>query len=154
MISVEELKFFPFFSNLNPALLGEVAKISREVSLESREYLFEEDQPAEYLYLVKTGSLSLNMKVPASDGKEYVKELDPMQKGELVGWSSIIGKGYYYFSVVANTPVTLLQVESKGLKRIMQNNPETGYDLIYKIADVIRERLEMKCMQLLSLAAA
>ncbi len=40
------------------------------------------------------------------------------------------------------------------MKQIMKDHPIEGYEMLYKIADVIRERLEMKCMQLLSMVEA
>ena len=151
MISAQTLRFFPLFSNLPDDILEQVSKISHLIHIKSREYLFEEGQTAKYLYLVQTGSISLNLAVPRSDGGVFVQEMDPMKKGELVGWSAIIGPQEYNFGVVANTPATLVRVDGAGLKQIMHDHPRLGYDLLYKIADVIRERLEMKCMQLLSL---
>lgn len=151
MISVQTLKFYPLFSTLSPEVLEKVSKISHMVYLEPGEYLFEEGQTAEHLYLVDSGSISLNLKVPNKEGVEFVQEMDPMKKGELVGWSAIIGPGDYKFGVVANTIAMLIEVDGSSLKKIMKDHPEEGYDLLYKIADVIRERLEMKCMQLLSM---
>ncbi len=73
------------------------------VYLEPREYLFEEGQTAKNLYLVDSGSISLNLKVPNRDGIEFVQEMDPMKRGEMVGWSAVVGPGDYKFGVVANT---------------------------------------------------
>jgi CRP-like cAMP-binding protein len=154
MISTQTLQFFPLFVNLPTELLEKISHNSHEVKLQPAEYLFEEGEEAKYLYLVKTGSVSLTLKVPDVHGKEFIREMDPMKKGELIGWSSIIGDGYYYFGVVANTPVSLVRVDAKTLKQMMQDHPKEGYQILYQIADVIRDRLEMKCMQLLSLAAA
>ncbi|MFN2145103.1 MAG: Crp/Fnr family transcriptional regulator [Anaerolineales bacterium] len=154
MISVQTLQFYPLFSSLTPEVLEKVSRISRMVTLEPREYLFEEGQTARHLYLVDSGSISLNLKVPNRDGIEFVQEMDPMKRGEMVGWSAIVGTGDYKFGVVANTNALLIEIDGAGLKQIMKDHPRQGYDMLYKIADVIRERLEMKCMQLLSMVEA
>lgn len=151
MISVQTLQFYPLFSSLSPEVLEKISKISHIINLEQGDYLFEEGDTAEYLYLVDSGSISLNLKVPNRDGVEFVQEMDPMKRGEMVGWSAIVGPGDYKFGVVANTASMLIEVDGAGLKQIMKDHPMQGYDILYRIADVIRERLEMKCMQLLSL---
>ncbi|MBN2045958.1 MAG: cyclic nucleotide-binding domain-containing protein [Anaerolineales bacterium] len=151
MISVQTLKFYPLFSSLSPEVLEKISKISHIVYLEPGDVLFEEGQTAEYLYVVDSGSISLNLKVPNREGVEFVQEMDPMKKGEMVGWSAVVGPGDYKFGVVANTAAMLIRVNGAGLKKIMNEHIEDGYQLLYKIADVIRERLEMKCMQLLSM---
>ena len=154
MISNQTLRFFPLFSTLPDEIIEKVSRISHLVQIEPGEYLFEEDDPAHYLYLVQKGSISLNLAVPNKAGDTFVMEMDPMKKGELVGWSAIVGPGEYKFGVIANTPTNLIQIDGSELKQIMHDYPEIGYQILYKIADVIRERLEMKCMQLLSMAAA
>jgi CRP-like cAMP-binding protein len=154
MISVQTLQFYPLFASLTPEVLEKISKISRMVYLEPREYLFEEGQTAEHLYLVDSGSISLNLKVPNREGVEFVQEMDPMKRGEMVGWSAVVGPGDYKFGVVANTAAILIEVDGAELKQIMKDHPRQGYKILYKIADVIRERLEMKCMQLLSMVEA
>ncbi len=154
MISAQSLQFFPLFAKLPPHLIEQISKHSHEVKLQAGEYLFEEGQKAKYFYVVKTGSVSLTLKFPDKTGIEFDRELDPMNRGELLGWSSIIGPGYYYFGVVANTPVSLIRIDAKILKQLMHDHPKEGYMILYEIADVIRDRLEMKCIQLLSMEPA
>ena len=151
MISTQSLQFFPIFSKLPLNLIEQISKHSHEVKLQPGEYLFEEGQEAIYLYVIKTGSVSLTLKFPDTTGVEFDRELDPINKGELLGWSSIIGPGYYYFGVVANTPVSLIQVDGKVLKQLIHDHPQEGCMILYEIADVIRDRLEMKSIQLLSI---
>lgn len=154
MISIQSLQFFPLFAKLPTHLIEQISKHSHEVKLRTGEFLFEEGEEAKYLYVVKKGSVSLTLKLPDKTGIEFDREMDPMNKGELLGWSSIIGPGYYYFGVVANTPVSLIRIDAKILKQLMHDHPKEGYMILYEIADVIRDRLEMKCIQLLSMEPA
>lgn len=151
MVSIETLKFFPLLNRLSEEHLIELAQMSKRISIDTDEWLLEEGDDADWLYLLMEGSISLTLGLPQSDGGMHHQRGEPMNKGELVGWSSVVGAGSYKFGAMANEPSTLIRLDGEVLRQFIVDNPEAGVHILYKIAEVIGERLEFKCTQVLSL---
>ena len=152
MISPQTLQFYPLFSRLNAEMLNIVTQFCNEISIDRDEWLFEEGSEAIQLDLIKAGSLALTLHLPQKEGGEHIQRSSAMKRGELLGWSAVVGSGLYKFGAIANEPSTLIKIDGSKLKAFMADHPEYGYPMLKTIAEVIGERLEFKSIQLLSLA--
>ena len=63
MISFDDLKRIEFFADLTDGELILVQGICQEVSYNSGDYIFAEDSPADNLYILKKGKVSIEIKV-------------------------------------------------------------------------------------------
>ena len=150
MISPETLRFYPLFAHQDANMLKKIAMLANEEEVESGYQLFFEGEIAKRFYLILDGSVVLTMNFPKIDQKD-LEELEPLGKGEVIGWSSIIAPHIYKFGAYANQKSRLIAFDGEKIRNLFDDNPIFGYFFIQKLAQVIGDRLISKCVQLMSL---
>lgn len=151
MISPEKLRFFPFFAGQDEYMLKEIAYISEEITLNPGEWLFHQNDPALHLYVVLDGAVSLALAIYLNGTGEKIEKLGSVGRGEILGWSSLVNPYIYTMGVHSNTKTQLIKIKAGALRQLMEDNPKYGYYLLKNLIEVITERLDYKCIQLLSL---
>lgn len=151
MISTETLRRYSLFAGQSPYMLEEIAMLSNETHLKPGEWLFHEGDPALKFFMILDGAISLAMTIHLDGPEERVQKMSSIGEGEMLGWSSLLRSNHYRFGAQANKETKLVEISGGGLNELLDDNPQYGYLLIRKITEVIAERLESKCTQLLSL---
>lgn len=151
MISPETLRFFPLFAGQNHYMLKEIAMLSREITIEEGEWLFRQDEPALWLYLVLEGGITLALVIDHNGDGIHVEKLGLIVRGEILGWSSLVSPFIYTVGAIAVKNSKLVQIKAGGLRELLEDNPQFGYYIMKNVAEVVGERLRYKCIQLLSL---
>jgi CRP/FNR family transcriptional regulator, cyclic AMP receptor protein len=146
MISPNVLGFYPLFSGQSPEMLMKIASLADEKKVEAGYQLFFEGEVAKALFLVREGAVVLTVKM----GDNTV-ELEPLGKGEVVGWSSVVRSHLYKFGAYTNQKSDLLEFNGEKLRNLFDENPSFGYYFMQELAEVIGDRLVSKCVQLTSL---
>lgn len=100
--------------------------------------LFEQGDPAEYLYLVVEGGLAVRYK--PYDGPPIV--VARIQPGGMVGWSAAMGRTSYTSSVDCLSDCLLLKISRNELRLLYRQNPETCLVILDRLALVIAQRLD------------
>lgn len=137
----------PLFQGLNSSQLELLRPLFVDYNCYEGTVLFEQGEPAEYLYLVISGEAEIQYK-PEDGPPIAVARVRP---GGLAGWSSLIGRRFYTSAVVCSQDSQLLRVRGADLQKLCQENPETGIVLLERLADVVAERLSHTHPQVLSL---
>jgi CRP-like cAMP-binding protein len=150
MISPETLKFYPLFAHQDAEMLTQIAKLAQRKEVEAGHQLFFEGEVAKSFYLVLDGSVVLTMNM-GEKGEHKVEELEPLSKGEVIGWSSIVKPHIYKMGAYAGQKSHLLVFDGEKLRVLFDENPSLGYYFMQKLAEVIGERLISKCVQVMSL---
>jgi len=151
MISPETLKFYPLFANQDAEMLKKIANLAEEKEVKVGYQLFFEGEVAKTLYLILEGSVVLTMNM-GSKGDQRVEELEPIKKGEVAGWSSIVKPYIYKMGAYAAQDSRLIIFDGEKMRDLFDANQYYGYYFIHKMAEVIGDRLISKCVQLMSLA--
>jgi CRP-like cAMP-binding protein len=151
MISIRKLKWYALFSGLSDYMLEEISLISNEIIVEEGEWLFHEEEEAGKFYIVDDGEISLTTQIYIKDGVKHLEAAEAVGKGELLGWSSLIKPHHYTMGGKARVRSRLIEIEAKPFRELLDDNPEDGYHIIKKVAEVIGERLVGKCIQFLSM---
>jgi CRP-like cAMP-binding protein len=99
--------------------------------------LFEQGDPAEYLFAVVSGEVVVNFK--PDDGPNIV--VARVQPGSIVGWSAALGSRRYTSSAMCTTDTQLLRVRGDDLRHLCLQHPDTGTVFLDRLATVIAERL-------------
>jgi CRP/FNR family transcriptional regulator, cyclic AMP receptor protein len=146
MISPNVLGFYPLFSGQSPEMLKKIATLAEEKKVEAGYQLFFEGEVANTLFVVREGAVVLTMKMG-----DKTEELEPLGKGEVVGWSSIVKPYLYKFGAYTNQKSNLLAFSGEKLRNLFDENPSFGYYFMQKLAELIGDRLISKCVQLTSL---
>jgi CRP-like cAMP-binding protein len=109
--------------------------------------LFEQGDPADHLYVVVSGEVVVNFK-PDDAPMLTVARVQP---GSIVGWSAALGSRCYTSSAECTQYTQLLRVRGADLRRLCLKHPETGVQVLDRLAAVIAERLHSTHDMVLSL---
>lgn len=139
MISTETLSQFSLFNGLPDTLLKEIAAISQEVAVKKDEFIFREGEKADKLHFLMQGSVALRVKLtsrPESITVSYVSS--PYQS---FGWSGVVAPHHYTSSAECDEDSTLLIIPAQPFIEILERNPEYGFKVMKRIAEIIADRL-------------
>lgn len=109
--------------------------------------LFEQGEPADFLFLVATGEVVIRYK--PEDGPAMV--ISRVRPGGVVGWSAALGNRRYTSSAVCNAYCQMLRVRGEVLRQLCEEQPEIGAVILNRLADIIAERLRYTHDQVITL---
>lgn len=137
------LKRFHLFAGLSESVLTAIAPLAEEKTLPDGALLFSEGSSADQLFLVVEGQVSLEKKVQLGrSGTPRRAPIEVTGPWHEVGWSSLVRPYVYTSSGVVQGKTTVLVVSGPGLRSWMVANPDVGYEILTRIASVIRRRME------------
>jgi CRP/FNR family cyclic AMP-dependent transcriptional regulator len=141
---IKTLQGISFLHDIDPAHLEQIANIAEARVYDSSDILFHEGEPAEYVYLVVTGKIMLEL-CPSTI---YEKNLMSVGPGEMLGWSAFVEQCNYASTGVVVAPTQLIRIEGKQLRAICDKDPAFGYDFMHRIMKALAKRLTTTWSQL------
>lgn len=138
-----------FAEGLSHAELACLGRASRLVEAGPGTVLFREGQVEDEIYVVFSGHVRLSMKVPGR-GDVMLLTAGP---GDLVGWSGLISDGVMTATATAVDSARLVGLSGRCLRQLCEADPQLGYVLMKRLAQVISRRLVSTRLQLLDLFA-
>jgi CRP-like cAMP-binding protein len=142
----ETLADIQFLRDIDSEHLERIANIANVRDFEVQEVVFREGQPAESLYLVVSGNVSLEI-CASGPGCRQILTLGP---GELLGWSSLLDQSCYTARARAVEPTRLVEINVAKLNEISDRDTQFGYELMRRTAVALAKRLSGTRMQLLN----
>ena len=139
MITAETLERMELFAGIPESVLSCVADMCKEESFPARAILFATGRPADRIYLLLEGTVSL--KVFPTSLPEPLTIARLRGAGQAFGWSAVVGTGYYTASAEATTDVRVISLPGKALLECLSDNPCEGFEVMRRIADVVSHRL-------------
>ena len=124
-----------------------VAGCARNVAIGAGQLLVTEGDPADTLYLLRRGTVAIEIQAPGS-GRVVIETLGP---GDAVGWSWMFPPYRWHFDVRAVGPVGAVAVDGACLRAKAESDPAFGYELMKRLGAVILERLQATRLRLLDL---
>ena len=141
---ITKLQGITFLSGIDPVHLDQIASISEVREYDVQDILFHEGDEAEYVYLVVTGKIMLEL-CPSTI---YQKSLMSVGPGEMLGWSAFVEQCNYASTGIVVVPTQLIRIEGKRLRSICDNDREFGYDFMHRIMKGLAKRLTSTWNQL------
>ncbi len=135
------------FGGLNSQQLDVLRPLFIPVECFSGTVLFEQGDPAEYLFLVVSGEVVIRYK-PDDGPAITVARVHP---GSVVGWSAALGNPAYTSGAVCETYTQMLRVRGYDLRLLCNADPDVGFLILERLAKVIAERLRKGQDQILAL---
>ena len=123
--------------------------LSREVSFPEGKRIFEESGKADRFWVIRTGAVTLDMRVPGRQ-RPVVERLGP---GDLLGWSWLFPPYVWHLGAEALSPVRATEFDAEAVRKLCQQDPELGLGLVRAVAEVIGRRLISARTRLLDLYA-
>lgn len=149
MISPEQLRRYPFFGLLADDELREIAMISDEVAFEHGETILREGDPAEALYFLLDGAISLNFTGAAVSG-ELPGDIPvgSIHPGEPFSISALIEPHILTADVQADRESRAIRIDALALRELLEEDHHLAYLLKRKAAAAVMERLHATRTQL------
>jgi CRP-like cAMP-binding protein len=109
--------------------------------------IFEQGDPAVYLYIVVIGEVSIEFK-PDDAPPMLVARVKP---GGVFGWSAALGSRVYTSGAVSSTYTQLLRVRGEGLRRLCDQHHNIGAIILERLAAVIAQRMKSAHPQIMAM---
>ncbi|OFZ53866.1 MAG: Crp/Fnr family transcriptional regulator [Bdellovibrionales bacterium RIFOXYC1_FULL_54_43] len=151
MKTIEELLGeHQFFQKLSRSDIDLLAGCGRNQIARAGEYLAHEGGSAEAFYVIRTGTLALEMQAPGY-ANLTVETLGP---GQVVGWSWLFPPYRWVFDVRAVEDSRLVAMDGVCLRSKAEADPALGYRLMKVCAEEMNARLRSTRLQVLDIYGA
>jgi CRP-like cAMP-binding protein len=135
----------PLVNGMSGAHLDFLSGCARNERLSAGHYLFREGQPADSLYLVRSGKIALEIHDPAR-GALVVESLG---QGDAIGWTTLVPPYRWGVDARAIEPSVLLAIDGKCLRSKLEADHEFGYAFTLRLLHEVHQRLERARLQVL-----
>jgi CRP/FNR family cyclic AMP-dependent transcriptional regulator len=139
------LRAAPVFEGLEPKALSLIAGCASNVHFDQGAVLFREGDEADTFFLVRHGTVALEMFVP-SRGAAVIETIEA---GEVVGWSWLFPPYRWHFDARALTDLRATAFDGACLRGKADEDSALGYQLMSRFAQVLIERLQWTRLRLL-----
>lgn len=124
-------------------------RLAREVSFGAGTRLFEEGRRADRFWIVRTGSVSLDLHVPG----RRAAVIESLGHGELVGASWHFPPHVWQLGAEATTPVRAYEFDAEAVRVACERDAEFGRAVAVWVGRVVSHRLHAARIRLLDLYA-
>lgn len=111
--------------------------LAREVSFPVGARIFEEDGAADRFWVLRTGTVHLDLRVPG----RRAAVVDSVGPGGLLGWSWLCPPHEWHLGAEATSPVRAWEFEAAPVRALCEHDPLLDHALLTHVATVIGRRL-------------
>lgn len=134
-----ELNQLPLMSHLAAPQLNQLQKTMKQIKLSEGEHLFEQGQPADRFYLVRSGQMKLYR--VSIEGSERV--IDVKQPGQIFAETVLmLDKCIYPLNAEALTNTELLAFEFSTFKKLLEESKDTCFQFMADMSRSLYQYLD------------
>ena len=122
-------------------------RVAREVSYVASARLFEEGGRADRFWIVRTGTVTLDLRVPG----RRASVIESLGHGELVGWSWHFPPYLWHLGAEAMTPVRAWEFDAEAVRALCAQDPVFGCAVATWVGNGVAHRLHAARVRLLDL---
>ncbi|MFD7921289.1 cyclic nucleotide-binding domain-containing protein [Streptomyces sp. NPDC059740] len=122
-------------------------QLAREVEHPAAVRLFEEGAAAEHFWILRTGTVALDVQIPGR-GRAVVETVGP---GGLLGWSWLCPPHRWHLGAETRGPVAAWAFDADTVRDLCTAHPAFGLALVTLVAETIGDRLRATRTRLLDL---
>ncbi len=135
----------PMFAGLDAAYLQLISGCARNQHVEAGTLLLREGEPADLFYLIRRGTVALEVHAPGR-GPLLIETL---YSGDVVGWSWLFPPYRWQMDGRATEACELITFDGACLRGKCEDDQVLGYELMKRFASNVISRLQATRMQLL-----
>jgi len=124
-------------------------RTAREVSFSQGTRLFEEGARADRFWIIRTGTVALDMHVPG----RRAAVIETIGHNELVGWSWLFAPHAWHLGAEATSPVSAYEFDATAVRAMCQDDHALGHAVTQWVGDILAHRLRSARTRLLDLYA-
>jgi CRP-like cAMP-binding protein len=133
-----------FLKDLEPRYLQFMAECASERHFAAGEYILQEGEAANHLYLIYRGKVALGTLIP----NRGFTTIETLEAGEALGWSWFIPPYHWHFTALTILPTWVIALDGKRLREKCEADHDFGYELLKRLALILGQRLRMTRMRL------
>lgn len=137
MVQISDLKQLDFFKMFSPNQLEALGKITEKKTYKANQHVYEHGEPAEYLFVVNKGMVSLKEIKPDD---EVGITFEMRKRGEIFGAACLMEPQKYTLTAVCLEDCELLAIDADALSRLCRQDAELDQKFMKKIAQIYFER--------------
>jgi CRP-like cAMP-binding protein len=146
----EILAEHPFFKGLDEKYLALIAGCASNVRFDAGTFLFRTGDASSQFYLIRHGRIALEIFAPGR-GPLTIQALG---EGDILGWSWLVPPYKKEFDAHALELVRAVAFDGACLRDKCEADPQLGYELLKRFAQIIGQRLQATRLQLLDIYGA
>ena len=132
----KELESVPLFEDVDSHILQLLEPLCEPFSCPDGTVIFEQGDPALYLYLILEGTVEILYK--PYDGPPLT--VTTLTAGNIVGWSAAIGNASYTSGAVCREDCRTIRMSSRDLHKLCAREPEAGRIILDLLAESVSTR--------------
>ncbi|MER6628943.1 cyclic nucleotide-binding domain-containing protein [Streptomyces sp. NPDC000987] len=122
-------------------------ELAREVSYPQGTRLFEEGSRADKFWIVRTGTVDLDMRVPG----RRPAVIESIGHNDIVGWSWLFPPHVWHLGAEAVTPLRAYEFDASAVRELCHKDPVFGLAIAEWVGQVVAHRLRTARTRLLDL---
>ncbi len=92
--------------------------------------------------MLQGGKVALQMTMPEALTQMNRRiTVDIVSRNEVFGWSAVIEPHVYTLTAICIQKVKALSIDSTKLRRLLRDNPQTGFEILNGLSKVVASRL-------------
>ena len=138
MIPIKDFKETDLFKGLKTKQLQIVGKHFTEGSFQTGEIIFSQGEPAQKLYILLEGKVTLGIK---AKGETDITAYSIEKKGEVFGLSSLIKPYRNNVSATCIKKTRVLSIYGEAFRKLIRQNSKIGVEIMERVAEIYCNRL-------------
>jgi len=148
-VSIAELAAHAFAADLTAGQVERLAALAAKAEITAGQRLFEEGGQAVSLWLIRSGQIALDLRVPGRD-RLIVETLGP---GDELGLSWLMPAAQWQFGAIAQADTAVFRLSSAAVTNLCERDHELGYQLTRRLLTTAISRLQAARIRILDLYA-
>lgn len=132
----KEFESVPLFKDVDQEILHLLEPLFEPYTCLAGTVIFEQGDPAHYLYLILNGSVELKYK--PYDGPAIT--ITNLCQGNIFGWSAAIGNSVYTSGTVCNEDCRAIRISKRSLHDLCAREPKAGQIILNLLAESVSSR--------------
>ena len=141
---LERLRQIRFLADVEEEHLKQIAAAAEFVQFPSGKVIFREGQQLADIYLILSGSVSLEICAPGIGCKRIMT----ISEGDLLGISPVLEQSHSTATARTTLPTEVIQVNASQILTMCEHDPRFGYEFMRHAAQAITQRLNATRLQL------
>jgi CRP-like cAMP-binding protein len=133
---LDSLTHIPVFQDLEPDQLAQLETLFEYFTCPPQTIIFEQGDPAGYLYLILEGSVTIHYK--PYDGPTI--KITHLRDGDVFGWSAVIGSSHYTSTLISESTLQAVRIRGEDLLKLSLRQPDFGKIVLSRLARVVSSR--------------
>ncbi len=162
MVSPELLRRYPFFAGFTPDQLTTIAMAADEMEAPRGHRFCNEGDELHSLYLVLEGSVEITLTLPEKGSRSVLPPpvgqareitLSVVRPSEVFAWSALVPPYQATSNVVAAEDSRVVVIDAAALRQRFESDPAFGFQLLRRVAQIARDRIQDLHLEALASAA-